>query len=451
MAGERRRRLPTGRLPAGWQLYLFIGLYPLLWILGLAYFVWPVLALGFVLSLCVRRRVRVAPGFGLWVLFLFWMLASALEIPVGQRYALFSWRALIYLTAGAIFLWVYNRSEDELPDDSVAGALSLLWAVVILGGALGVALPKLSWHSIAQNILPHSITSNGMVYAYTHPALAQIMFAGFGHPVGRPSAFFGYTNQWAAAVGVLTPFALLTALRSPRRWVRTAIWALVGLSVLPIVVSLNRGLWVALAIAAVYVALRLAFAGRGKVLLAGVLVVIALGAVVSVTPLANTFNARASMGQAGDGVRATVYQEAISGVASSPLFGYGAPRASTSASTGNTHVGTQGQFWLVLFSHGVPGMIFYLGFFAFTCLHALRRRGSEELAWNAVMVISFVEMMVYDFMPMTLYVVMMAAALLWRRRMAAQPAAGRERRPAVQPILPAPGAAWVSPLRAGGR
>ena len=409
----------TGRLPAGWQMYLFIGLYPLLWLLGLAYFVWPVLALGFVFSLCLRRRVRVTPGFGLWVLFLFWMLASAIEIPAGQRYALFSWRALIYLTAGAIFLWVYNRSEHELPEDAVAGALSALWAVVILGGALGVVLPKLSWHSIAENILPHSITSNGMVYAYTHPALAQIMFAGFGHPVGRPSAFFGYTNQWAAAVGVLTPFALLTALRSPRRRVRTAIWLLMGLSVLPIVVSLNRGLWVALVAAGGYVAIRLAFAGRGKILLAAVLIVIAIGAVVSVTPLGNTLHARASMGQAGDGVRATVYQEALSGVASSPLFGYGSPRASTSATAGNTHVGTQGQFWLVLFSHGIPGMIFYLGFFAFTCLHALRRRSMQELAWNAVLVISFVEMMVYDFMPMALYVVMIAGALLWRRRLAA--------------------------------
>jgi hypothetical protein len=444
-----RRRIDTRRLPPGWQIYLFIGLYPLLWLLGLAYFVWPLIALGFALSLCLKRGVRVPPGFGLWVLFLLWMLASAVEIPPGQRYLLFTWRALIYLTAGGIFLWVYNRSEDDLPNDAVAGALTMFWGVIVLGGAVGVVLPRLSWHSFAQDILPHSVMSNGMVYAYTHPALAQMMFAGFGHPVGRPTAFFGYTNQWAAAVGVLTPFALLTAFRSPRPRIRMTVWGLLALSALPIVVSLNRGLWIALALAGVYAAGKLAFAGRGKVLLGGLIALLAMGAVISLTPLGNTFNTRASMGQAGDGVRATVYQEALSGVASSPLYGYGAPRASTSTTTvtGGTHVGTQGQFWLVLFSHGIPGMVFYLGFFGFTFLHALRRRSVEELAWNAVLVISFVEMMVYDFMPTTLYVVMIGCALLWRRRMAPVRAVSSARRPVRPPVLPAPGTAWVSPVR----
>ena len=240
---------------------LFLAAYPVLWVLGLAYFMWPLLGIGFVLAVFGRPPVRVSPGFGIWVLFLMWMLASAIELSSHQRYLLFSWRAIIYLTATALFLWVYNAAEDQLHADTVARALTVLFAVAVVGGVLGVIDPTASMDSLAQHLLPRSWLSNTTAYAYVHPALAQIQFKALGHPIGRPMAPFAYTNQWAATVGVLMPFAVITTLRSRPGVTRHALVALLALSVVPIVVSLNRGLWIALAVGVVYVCLRLAAIG----------------------------------------------------------------------------------------------------------------------------------------------------------------------------------------------
>lgn len=403
------------RLPKGWQLALFILLYVVLWPLGFSYLVWPVLAIGFLFSLCLGGRVRVPPGFGLWVLFLLWMLASAIEVTSGQRYALFGWRALIYLTATALMLWVYNHSERLLPSSVIASALTILWACAIIGGLVGVVDPTASIHSLAQSVMPRTILDNATGYAYVHPALAQIQFHALGRPIGRPMAFFAYTNQWAAAVGVLTPFAILTVIHTRRAWVRWSVGGLLLVSAIPIIVSINRGLWLALGVGVVYVVVRLAAIGRRRSLLVGLAVLGLVGAGVAVSPLRDIIHTRTTSGQNSNHTRSTLYQEAFAGVAASPLFGNGSPQVS-SQTLGGSRVGTQGQFALVLFSHGIPGILFYLGWFAFTAAHALRRRSIDELLWNAAIIVSFVEMAVYDFLPVTLYVLMIACALLWRAR-----------------------------------
>ena len=407
---------PVRRLPAGWQMYLFFGLYPVLWVLGLSYFLWPAMAVVFCASLCLRRPVRVPPGFGLWGLFLLWMLASVIELDSSQRLMFFGWRALIYVTATALLLWVYNASEDELPSDAVAGALTCLWAVSILGGLVGVFYPELSFHSLAQQMLPKSILSNPTVYAYVHPALAEMQFKALGHPIGRPMTFYAYTNQWAAAVGVLTPFAIITAMRARRRFTRHLVIALLAVSAIPVVISINRGLWIALGVALVFVTVKMTATGRSRVLLAVLGLCTVVAAVIVLSPLGGIIHERLTSQRNSNGTRSTLYQEAFSGVGRSPLFGFGSPRASAYTSAGNAHVGTQGQFYLVLFSHGIPAMLCYLGWFLFTSLHALRRKRVDTILWNCVILMSFTEMMVYDFLPVTMYVVMIACGLLWRER-----------------------------------
>ena len=198
-AGLHRRR------PPGWQLYLLLGLYPVLWVLGLAYFVWPVAAGVFILSLSLRGNIRIPPGFGLWVLFLIWMTASVIELSTGTQVMLFVWRALIYITATGLFLWVYNSSAEDLPSLSVAQALTVLWAAAVIGGLGGVIDPAFSYKTLAEQFAPGSILSNSTAHSYIHVALAQIQFKALGRPIGRPIALFAYTNQWAATVGMLTP------------------------------------------------------------------------------------------------------------------------------------------------------------------------------------------------------------------------------------------------------
>jgi len=171
----------------------------------------------------------------------------------------------------------------------------------------------------------------------------------------------------------------------------------------------------ALGVGVVYVVVRLAAIGRRRSLLVGLAVLGLVGAGVAVSPLRDIIHTRTTSGQNSNHTRSTLYQEAFAGVAASPLFGNGSPQVS-SQTLGGSRVGTQGQFALVLFSHGIPGILFYLGWFAFTAAHALRRRSIDELLWNAAIIVSFVEMAVYDFLPVTLYVLMIACALLWRAR-----------------------------------
>ena len=88
----------------------------------------------------------------------------------------------------------------------------------------------------------------------------------------------------------------------------------------------------------------------------------------------------------------------------------------------------------MLYSHGYPGLLFYLGWFAYTLLATLRRRTVTELLWASVIVISFAEMMVYDFLPVAIYIVMIACALLWRQSLLEHEAVPA----ATPPLRPAP-------------
>jgi len=435
----------TQRRPPGWQLYLLVGTYPVLWVLGLAYFVWPLAAGVFVLSLCMRRSIRIPPGFGLWVLFLIWMLASVIELSTSQQVSLFLWRAIIYITATGLFLWIYNASADELPSLAVAQAMTVLWACAILGGLAGVIDPSFSFHTLGESLAPASIVANSTGYAYLHAALAQIQFKALGHAIGRPMALFAYTNQWAAAVGMLTPFAVITAIEARNLMLRKVVLVLLGLSSICIIVSINRGLWLALALAGAYVGVRLAAAGRAKVLIRGLAVCVVLAVAIAISPLGNLIQQRVSSSHNSNDTRSTLYGQTFSGVNSSPLFGFGSPRAPTNLSYNqDIRVGTQGQIYLILYSHGYPGLLFYLGWFAYTLLATLRRRAMDELLWASVIIISFAEMMVYDFLPVAMYIVMIACALLWRQSALETEAALA---PPLQPAPVASAGRTVAPAR----
>ena len=409
----RRRTLP----PIA-PLYIFVITYPIMWALGLAYFVWPLGALFFGLPLLMNRPVRVPPGFGLWLMFLVWMLLSGSQVDTSLRLALFGWRATIYLTATLVFLWVFNLPRDVLSDRSVTGPMVLLWSVAVLGGIAGVLAPSLSWHSFAQSIVPKRILSDPTGYAFIHPALTDVKFRALGHPLGRPKALFAYTNQWGAAVGVLTPFVIAAIATARRGLKRSLLIALLAASVIPIVISLNRGLWLALIGAVLYVAWRLMRQGNARLLLQ-VLAVLAVVAVALVaSPLRSVLHERVSSKTNSNQTRVAIYSETVAQVKGSPIFGFGSPRPTTSDILTGAHIGTQGQVYLVLFSHGVPGLLFFLGFFF--SVFRRSRRGDLNISslWNIVLVIAAVEMWFYDFIPTVFFVIMIAAALACRAAVA---------------------------------
>ena len=184
------------------------------------------------------------------------------------------------------------------------------------------------------------------------------------------------------------------------RLIRNAVIGAAGLAAIPIVVSINRGLWIAPGVAVVFVGVRLAAAGRTKVLLGGARSCVVLAAVIVLSPLGGLIHDGSRSSHNSNGTRSTLYAETFRGVGQSPLFGFGSPRASAYTSPGNdARVGTQGQFYLVLFSHGYPGAALLPGLVRYSRSCPLRRRTVTESSGASVILMSFTEMMVYDFLP----------------------------------------------------
>jgi hypothetical protein len=401
-------------------LYLLMLAYPVAWALGAGYFAWPVLTLGFVVSLLARRQLEVPRGFGIWVLFLIWMAFSAIECNTTTRYVLFAWRASIYLTASVLFLWIVNLRRAQLSDGAVAGAVTVLWVEAIVGGLLGVFFPSFSFHAPLERITPHSLLNDPTVYAYIHPALADLKFRALGHPFGRPKALFAYTNQWGACVGVMTPLVIAFVSRLRHRALRSALTGLLLLSLAPIVVSINRGLWIALIVGVLYAGVRLAASGRSRALIAVLLVLVVAGGVVAVSPLGTIIHQRTSSQVNSNDTRANLAQQAVQQIGQSPLLGYGSPRPSATATPYlNAHTGTQGQLFLVLFSHGIPGLVFYVAWFVYLLARTWRVKSTFGLWCHVAILVSLIQMPFYDYLPTTFYVVMIASALAWRNRAAA--------------------------------
>jgi hypothetical protein len=96
----------------------------------------------------------------------------------------------------------------------------------------------------------------------------------------------------------------------------------------------------------------------------------------------------------------------------SPLFGYGAPRPS--AIDGAPSAGTQGHLWMVMFSHGFPALICFVGALVWMFLATLRGRSTAMMILNTVQLVILVEIFFYGVLPNGLILTLPAAALAMR-------------------------------------
>lgn len=426
--GSTQRRF----LKPGWPIYvLFVG-FPVWWALGLGGFIWPIMAFPMLLSLLRRDRIFAPPGMLLWGGFVVWMLITGIEIDSMGRALGFAYRSALYLSATILLLYVFNSSRDILETKKILWALSIFWIYVVFGGFLGLVFPYFSFTSPVEAMLPHAILSNDFVKEMVHPAFAQVQeFLGF--PTPRPSAPFVYTNDWGACFALLVPFVVLAWQTGLRRRFKMILGVLAGASIIPVVLSMNRGLWLSLGLGLVYAALRLSLKGRERALIAFVTVTILLVGALFFTPLGTTLSERLATPHSNNR-RVSLYEEAVRGAAESPLFGFGAPRPSK-WNPNAPSVGTQGQLWLVLFSNGYPGMLLFLAWFIVT-LWRLRSSAEPIGFWMHVMlVIMFLQLAVYGLLPAPIHIVMLGIGLAWRERLPVIPTRiaipAPERRPAL--------------------
>jgi hypothetical protein len=417
MAGAGRERGGRRFLRPGWPLSVGLVGFPVWWLLGLGGFIWPILAFPMLLSLLRRPRVKAPPGFLLWAGFVLWMMASAIQLDSLGRALGFGYRAAVYLSATIVLLYVFNASPGALDSRRVLVPLGIFWIYVVIGGILGLLFPTVSFTSPVERILPGTILQNDFVKEMVHPALAQIHVF-LGYPSARPSAPFVYTNDWGGAFALLVPAVVLAWGVASRRLSMVLVGTAL-VSIVPVVFSLNRGLWLSLGVGLVYAGLRLTLRGRERAMwafMAGSLIVVAL---VAFTPLRGIIEERLETPHSNER-RVALYEEAIRGALDSPLFGYGAPRPST-WNPNAPSVGTQGQIWLVLFSHGWPGTILFLSWFAFA-FWRFRSTTSPAGFWCHVMLlIMFVQLPVYGLLPIQLHLVMILIALAYRDRRRAAP------------------------------
>lgn len=448
--------LSLRHLPPGWPLFALFGGYPIWWLLGISEFSCLLFAIPMALQLVRQGRVEVPKGLGVWLLFVFWVLGGLFVLQVhapgtiagasSTRYPTFIYRFLWYVASTVVMLYVLN-TRRTISNFRIARALSNMFVVVTFGGLLGVLAPHLDFRSGLEYVLPGALRNYGFVHQLIHPVTAQVQHF-LGYDEARPSAPFAFTNEWGLAIACFLPFFILTWCGRDAGWRRLAAPSILLLATLSVVYSLNRGLWLALAGAGVFVAVRYALMGRVKILALLGAAVALLVAVVIFTPLGDLVVQRLAHPDSNQG-RTNLGSLTISSVLQgSPIMGFGTTRnvlgnfssiaAGASAlcpGCSPPPLGTQGHLWLVLFSQGLVGLVLYLSFFMVQLFRHLRMESPYVIAALTVIIVHFITMPVYDTIGPALFAIMISVGILARAqadRELLQPANGSNGRPTQQ-------------------
>jgi hypothetical protein len=387
-ARVRRVGGPLGALrrQPGWPVYLLFGGIPLWWVLGVSRFMLPVVGGAMLLSLLLRRNVRVPPSVAIWTLLLAWMLVSAVALDGTGRILGFLLRFSIYASVGIFFLYLYNA--PRISARAIVLSLATFWVVAVVGGYLGMLFPDVSFHTPVERIIPGSLLANDYVHDMAHARFAEVQEV-FGERTSRPAAFFTYTNGWGSGFALLAPFALaaLAEIRS-RRW-KLLITASIAASIVPAIDSLNRGLWISLAVAALYVIARAVLGAHARLAVRLVAIAVVTVLVIAASPLGTVVGQRLQHGHS-DEARQTLYGETFARAVESPLIGYGAPRPAESSGYLDS-AGTQGQVLYLVFSHGFPGLILFYVWLAYTFAKSTRPSTPAAYAGHVTILIAAVQ------------------------------------------------------------
>jgi polysaccharide biosynthesis protein PslJ len=414
-AGVRVRRLSA--LPTWPVLALFVA-FPLWWALGLSSFICPILAAPMALALAVRGRIQVPRGFGIWLLFVLWMAASVLELDNTDRLIGWAFRAVVYLSVTVLFLYVYNIPRQSLPIRRVALVMTAFWVMVVAGGYLGILFPEGGFRTVAEKLMPGGLLANSFVRELVHVDFAQRADPTRGLAT-RPQAPFVYTNVWGSNFALLLPFMFIALPQLRRRLPQLLLLLVLVASLVPGFLSLNRGLWLSLGVGLVYAALRYALRGRVRAVAALLLL---LGVAVSLAVALPVQQLLQKSKDESTSTRLALYQETIREAQASPLLGYGAPRPSEDISSSTPSVGTQGQLWMVLFSHGFPGLAFFLGWYVWVLWQSAKALTGAQLWIHVMVLIAIVQLPFYGMFPTGLPVFMVGAAVVMRELVEAGPA-----------------------------
>lgn len=398
-------------LMAAWPFHLAFAGYFLWWFLGPGDMVWPLAALIMVSYWIGARGFEFPRGALLWGLFLVWVVASLSMIDTAGRMVGALYRFMLLLAATVFGLHVYN-ARQSLTLRAISAAMTLFLLAVTTGGFLAMFQPDLVIHTPMAYVLPSSLLNNELVQDMAIRRTTQFDPTLLVQGEPRPSAPFLYANTWGNIYSLLLPMSLLHA---RIEWDRRSLWrwpvALLCLvSTIPAVYTLNRGMFVGLGVVAVWVALQSLREGRWKGVVIGAVLVIVAGAIWVVSPAGTAFFERLETTKSTVD-RFSLYYMTLEELSGSPLLGFGAPRPSPFPWLPS--LGTQGQFWTVIFSHGYVGAALFMGFLVFSVAIAFRRTDVAGSIYAGVVVATIVETLYYG-MTTGLFVTFVAIGVLAR-------------------------------------
>jgi hypothetical protein len=380
-----------------WPIWTITAGMPVSFILGIHGFVWALPGLVLGARILSDRSSRFPRSTLPLVAFLGWILLSATMISSSSGYLLFAFRWLLFAGALATLVWLVNVSPARVPSMLMVDWLAALWIFLILCGYLGVLFPLFVTKSPFQ-ILLGPLGSVGFVDELSRWRFAETQ--GFlGYQLPRPSAPFNATNGWGAAVGILTPFFLRSWILQPdqRRRRRGILIGVAG--VYPILVSVNRGLWISLGVALVYFAARKALRGKLRPFLVLVSTLLAVIVLLVATPAGQLVADKLDRSDRSNDSRGNLYELAYEGALESPLVGNGAPKRAEGAPEGMPPVGTHGMLWYLMFVHGFVGLALFLTWLAGEVLRSGRVRTTDGWWTHLALVIGLVQVPFYGLLP----------------------------------------------------
>ncbi|HEV7657219.1 MAG TPA: hypothetical protein VGP36_21165 [Mycobacteriales bacterium] len=422
------------RLPQYWPFVALVGFFPLWWALGLGSFSIIIFSIPMARQLRRIKPLRVPRGFALWLCFLLAVLVSVLmlgktapdTLPHGAPSQLiaYSLRLFNYVASAIVMLYVGNMRTRGLTVRTILNCLATLFVVAIAGGLLGLAAPGFNFSSPVELVLPHALTSNGYVKVLVHPSAAQNQdVLGFTAP--RPKAPFEYTNTWGNVTGLLVVWFIVWGLMARARLRLFAVGVLL-VALIPIVNSLNRGLWIGLGLGVLLLAARMVMSGRLATVIGLAAAVGTLAVVFAASPLATVVQERLDHGHSND-IRSNLAHAAFQGAVESPVVGWGTTRevrgsyqsiavgtSSNCARCGNADIGSTGHFWLTIFAQGFVGMGLYLAFFLAILWHYRGVRSAVGIGAQMTILMSMWFMFVYSAVGWPLAIQMIAVGILWR-------------------------------------
>jgi O-antigen/teichoic acid export membrane protein len=422
-----------------WPVTALLAFYPLWWAMGLADESVIFMAIPMLLRMCSWHRsgraIKVPPAFGLWLLFLVCAAAGGATLglqapntvvsPLSNRLLSFGDRSLTYAALTVLLLYAGNLLEGELARRRLAWLLGLVGIYATIGGVAGVVAPSFQFTSPMAYLLPRSMQANNLLQATLYPGFAQVTGI-LGVTEGRPKAPFEYTNTWGECLSILLPWLFVVWWSYGSRRQRKLVVITAAIALIPLVYSLNRGVWVGVGLTAVYLAVRLA--ARGKLAMLGVVCgILALVAVaILATPLQGLVTARLQH-QQSNSIRASLSGAAIQAANAAPITGFGDTRhqqgSATSIAVGPSSscptcaqypVGSNGQLYLLLVCDGWLGAALFFSFFAYLAWRYRRDKTPYGMAGVLVILLSFLYMFAYDSLTAPLEFTLLAVALLWR-------------------------------------